>query len=795
MVSTEMDKSRDVRRGTSRFSRQQVNTNKQQQTRPNLLFGFAGGVVGVGGGGNFVCLEKAKREKIRRLSSVNGNTGSHSPCPNSNQHCETEMGSCCCDLSSDNRENQCPSHSRHSSSLITNSTNKRFKVPKKFLNDCNVVDHASVPRKLRSAMKKRSRESISPPSPDSQKLNHTLDGVESHKKDGVKKPKLNLKRGESNWSRKSTVPGPITKDEEEVAETLYALAGMFPDSDSMDKNKLSGESIEVKPSAPPEAVESPVTAIEVKQEDTNSVCCPQAAKSASPIDESSHEAAKLNSLNEPTIQDQPDLPDSKKSTTEPAISISQMRLNTTIPSKAKREPGAEKSSCFTGNFHVLSDQSLETGLKQHKQQVTTPFERKPEMAFGVTAFESQIAQQRMIKEPKKNGLALWPGLSSTVPLGARSPGFSQPSATKIPSWLDAAMCGPRPCSLESGSSTGKVSKVTMDKKSMKRCAAHVYISCIIRNLQMQDSEDSILQQSLQLKPHVGLKRTALLYPNNRSNLRNGINDTTPSSSSGNSVIDRNSCEARSGIQQPKMLHQDQPQVASASGMHTSKKQSFDFLSLLAGDIGKEANNSSNKAGKGIESLPQLQVPYLHSLPPHQPLVPFSIPPTRYSSSAHTDQLSTATAARQVQLQLPQCLSNPFCGPPYTSHSGVSKQHQHQQQQRLWATHLAAQYRPAGTSAVLTQYPSWQNGKPESSMLMPCAQTVIPPHSTLDAVGPKYHTVPQHLQPIIEISSSLPPARVKRQDHHHLPSVYEGTSGGLRAAGGPPPLQLLCNERL
>lgn len=37
---------------------------------------------------------------------------------------------------------------------------------------------------------------------------------------------------------------------------------MFPDSDSMDKNKLSGESIEVKPSAPPEAVESPVTAIE-----------------------------------------------------------------------------------------------------------------------------------------------------------------------------------------------------------------------------------------------------------------------------------------------------------------------------------------------------------------------------------------------------------------------------------------------------------------------------------------------------------------------------------------------------
>lgn len=780
-----MDKSRDVRRGTSRFSRQQINSNKQQQSRANLFVGSDGG------GGDFVCLEKAKKEKIRRLSSVNGNRGSPSPCPDSNQHFETEMGSsCCCDLSSDNRENQCPSHSQHSSSLITNSTTERLQILKKFLDDCNVVDHASVPRKLRSAMKKRGRESFSPPLPDSKKLNHTVGGVQSHRKAGVKKPKLNSKQGESDWSRKATVSGPITKDEEEVVETLYALAGMFPDGDSMDKNKLSGESSEVKSSPPPETVESPVTAIEVEREDTKSVCCLQAAETglSSTINESSNEASKLNSLKEPTTQDQPDLPDCKKPHMEPDGSNSQMRLNTTIPSLAKSEPDGDNSSCI-----VHSEQSLGTGLKQPKQQVTNLFERKPEMDFGVASFESQMSQQQMFKEPRKKGLALWPGLSSTVPFGARSPGSSQSSAAKIPAWLDAAMYGPKTGSLETGSSTEKVSKLTRDRKSRKRCSTHFYISSLIRNLQVQDNKDNILQQPLQLKPHVGLTQTALLYPKNCSNLRNGINGTIPTSSSCNSATDRNSYEARSGILPQTMLHQKQPLVASASRMNTSQKQSFDFLSLSAGGVSAEANNSSNKIGNTIESLPQLQVPYLHSLPQHQSLVPFSIAPTRYTSSAYREQLSTASAAQQVQLQLPQYPGNPFCGPPFTSHSGIAKQQQQQQQKRLWAAQVAAQYRPGGTSSVLTQFPSWQNGKPESSTLMPCAQTAFPSHSTLESVGPKYNTVPRNQQLKIAIPSSFPPTRVKRADHH-LQSVYE-ESGGAFCPGGPLPLQLLCNERL
>ncbi|KAK8551783.1 hypothetical protein V6N13_120216 [Hibiscus sabdariffa] len=751
MNKKEMDKSRDVRRGMTRFSRQQINTNKkQQQSRPNMLFGS------VAGAGEFVSLEKAKKEKIRRLCSVNGHRESPDPCPKSNTHCETEMGSsCCCDLSSDNRESQCLLHSPHASSPITNSATNIFKIPKKFFYDCNVVNHASVPRKLRSAMKKRSQESISLPLPDSKKTNHTRGGVEVHRKDDLKKQKLNLKQGESDWSNKSTVSGSITKDEEEVVETLYALAGMFPDGDSMEKNKMNGETIEVKPSAPPETV----TATEVRKEDTNTV-------PPSTLEDSTNNVAKLSSLNKTISQDQPDLPDSRKPHFEPDGTSSQMRPSGSFSFLARCEPEAYKLSCIPGDSHVLSELTLETGLKQ--QAVTNLFDRSAEMAIGVTAAESQMAQQHIIKEPGKNGLALWQNLA----LGSCTPSSSKSSANKFHAWLDDAIYGPRTFSLESGSSTEKVSKVTKDRKSTKRCVTHVYISCLIRNLQMHN-KDSILQQPPQLKSHSGIKQTVLLYPKDSSNLRNATNGNIPGSSSGHSGTSRNDYEARNDIQQTNMVYQEQPQVASASGRNTSNKQTFDFLSLSA------RGNSSNKVGNAIESLSQLQGkgPYLQSFQQHQSLVPFSIPASHYA-----DHLSMATATQQVQLQLPQYPSNPFCVPPYMSHSGVTKQ------QRLWA----APYKPGGTSTVLTQFPSWQNGKPESSTSMHYTQNGIPPFSSLDAVGPKYNTIPQKQLPKMAISSSLPPTKGKRSDHH-LTSIYEESNGRLRAGGTP--LQLLCNERL
>ncbi|XP_056847000.1 uncharacterized protein LOC108834832 isoform X2 [Raphanus sativus] len=86
------------------------------------------------------------------------------------------------------------------------NTEIQFNLPffSSLLQDTNGVDHhASVPRKLRSAaMKKRNLESV-------KKENQAMDA-------------------------KSIVRESITKDEKEVAETLYGLADMFTDSNFID---------------------------------------------------------------------------------------------------------------------------------------------------------------------------------------------------------------------------------------------------------------------------------------------------------------------------------------------------------------------------------------------------------------------------------------------------------------------------------------------------------------------------------------------------------------------------------
>lgn len=59
-----------------------------------------------------------------------------------------------------------------------------------------------------------------------------------------------------------TISGPITKDEEEVVETLYALAGMFPNDVASDKSKLDSEYLETDPSALPEPKETHTPVLE-----------------------------------------------------------------------------------------------------------------------------------------------------------------------------------------------------------------------------------------------------------------------------------------------------------------------------------------------------------------------------------------------------------------------------------------------------------------------------------------------------------------------------------------------------
>lgn len=745
-----MDKSRDIRRGGSRFSRQANNNNKQSGHK--LFSGFEGDA--------FVSLEKSKREKVRKLSAVNGRG---SPTPSS------EMG---CSALSD-RENECPSPSQ----LISiNDSTKRFKIPKKSFDDCNVVDHASVPRKLRSAMKKRNRDSVSPPLPESKRVNRTLGG-ESLQKDGVNLHKLNLKQRELQWSREGSTSGPITKDEEEVVETLYALAGMFPDNDPSNKNKVDCESLDGKLSSPPEIEKN--LASEGKKE-SSSVCPPEAvmATSSANLEISPDEAVKTNAMIRTTTEQLPDLPDSKSSST-PRVS-----LDVSLPLLGKTE-SSDKRPSISGNFHGLHGLTLEFGFKPSKPETNALTERKPETTFEATSIGVCLKQEHVTKETQKNGL------SSTFPLGDRSNGPSQPSTSKLPAWLDAALSSSKPSSSQNGASARKVSEVSKDGKTMKRCAAHVYVSRLIQRLQKPESKDSMPLQFIELKHQEEVKQAVEMPHQDFNKVTNGINGYRSSISL---TANRNPYEAGSSSHlQHKNLHQDHPPVAQAPGPRNLHKQSYDFLPSSAGNGDGEINNHPNKVGNTFGALSRHQIPYLHSFPQHQSSVPFSLPQARSTSSAYSDQLSLPDASAQGQMLLPPYLNNPFYG--YTSHQSMAKQQQQlQQQQRLWAAQLAANCRVSGTSAAMTQFPSWKSGKNESTAPMNGAHGIFPPPpSSLEALGSKYASITHHQQSLMPISLSLPPTKVKRQDHH-LPFGYEESGAGFRS-GGAIPMQLLCNERL
>ncbi|XP_013621243.1 PREDICTED: uncharacterized protein LOC106327602 [Brassica oleracea var. oleracea] len=110
---------------------------------------------------------------------------------------------------------------------------KSSKLLKKSLKESNGVvhPHASVPRKLRSAMKKRNLESVSNLSSPSKRLNRSITGIESLNMDLVNKENQETDAKAIVVSKSMM----ISKDEEEVAETLFGLADMFNEAGSVDK--------------------------------------------------------------------------------------------------------------------------------------------------------------------------------------------------------------------------------------------------------------------------------------------------------------------------------------------------------------------------------------------------------------------------------------------------------------------------------------------------------------------------------------------------------------------------------
>ncbi|XP_028078174.1 uncharacterized protein LOC114280055 isoform X1 [Camellia sinensis] len=300
-----MDKNRDMRRGgASRSSLANPQVIKQSGMNNN----FEGTVFS----------KKLKKERMRRLSVV-GKVNS----------------------SNENGEMGCAGSEFEDEIRNTTSISKRFRFPQNFFHECNTVDHASVPRKLRS---------------DKKETNHGTNGVELP---GIKKSRLNVVQPEDLDGSPSR---PITKDEEEVVETLYALVDMFPNNN---KNGLDGELGKPKSWPLPEGESSrPAcegSAAPEKEEDSKSLCLSTTSKAEavnpSLLEGSAHDSVEVKCLKESS---QPSFPNSTQLLTELDNTISQRNVQAMFP-MSMSEPICGKQACNSVGCNVQSELSLETG--------------------------------------------------------------------------------------------------------------------------------------------------------------------------------------------------------------------------------------------------------------------------------------------------------------------------------------------------------------------------------------------------------------------------------------------------
>ncbi|KAK7351754.1 hypothetical protein VNO77_11425 [Canavalia gladiata] len=722
--SPKMDKSGEAMRG---FSSAKRHTNKQESQSAS-----SGGRNLIPAGLNAVKFsEKSKKEKVRSLSAVAKALSSY------------QMG---CHLSDSHKPN-------------ATATNK-VKLPTKFLDNCNGVDHhASVPRKIRSAMKKRSRESILS---DSEKVNHKMNGMESPPKDGKKKSK---KRRSQYGLTRHVLPGPITKDEEEVVETLYALAGMFPYNGSNARSEPDGESL-------PENS----TVLE-DQEESQSADATIEASGATP--DAGEKSEKISSLNKIIGQKQTDFPGSEKFLAATYGTSSQINLQ----AMPVMMVGGNGGKVELHDPELSLEMGLNVPTQSHISQTGGQSDVEVQTAGGIDCKQ----EQRVIKHQKETeGSALWPGLSPWASAGT-SASYLQCSVAEAPvDWVNTAICASKQDLMESCSSGGKISEVVLHKNLRKRCAAHVHISHLIRSLEVpkrQMGKKPELYECYQMRVHQGSKCEVQMETHNLNWMRNG---NSSAAGIAHSVTTRNFHETKNSILQHRGHYHEISQTSPTPGVYGPHNQSFNFLYLSTGGNELKVNRSFNKGEGKLEPLSKSQVPYFPSLQQQHGLMPIQ---SQYTSTSFLDQLPVA--GPQVRLQQAHYYGTPLRGTHYSSTVSYKQQHQ-----SFWAVQLAAQCGSAVNCSITgrAQYPNWLSGRPDSCAASSCAQVILP-HSP-EALGSKITSISE--QQLLTLASSLTPSSRSTANGLgiHLPSsLCEESKGRFRSSCGTPSLQLLCDERI
>ncbi|KAL8172104.1 hypothetical protein V2J09_023908 [Rumex salicifolius] len=679
-----MKKSRNARRVLSRYSRHN-RINKKKLVISDLS------------GRGAALTVKSRREKRRRLSLI-GRSG--------------EMGS---GSKSDGQDDELPS---------STVSAKKLKSHKKIYEDCNGVDRASIPRKLRSVTKKRTCHNISESL--TYPKNHVNGFLLTTKKQGL------LKKPNSGVFN----PEYMSKDEKEAVEALYSLAGMVPRK---------------------------VTCLENKPDDE------------SPSEEQLHFKTLDDSLlssQGPQASDEVAEDTSNQISEELSGEINEiMQVGELGKSAPIRQPKLFQTkdnlnASLQANHQSLTKTSLWT-MKNNIEEREVLLSQRHSGSTGDLACQDK--HEHASTGGKKNGSISFPSLhlQPSHDSGAHDGFRSQYYATKIPYWLHTVASSSEPGLHPSNISHHNEAKVEKCSKRIKnRCPTHVYISHFIQLSQKAQGKEISLLETIQHKTSEGANLRVLETSSHPNPVIKESSKMVPDSHTRISIPSKNIPEGSNDTVMTlgRCSHgQDQP-ASLVHGSSTSTKRCFDFLSLSTGDLGTEPRIDFNRKRIPLAGLP---VPQLQPTIRYDSAAAFPLPPKLIQSNTYQSMRSAS-----ANLPIPQL-------PPYFSRSNqqdsnttsITKQQELQQQSQLhpmWMTQTATQFM-TGTMAP-SQIAYWQNPSQEPKTVQYTHAQIQSSHSSLLPGGhfPKcVQMSSQQNHQILRISAPFPPIQVNSQ-HSPVP---------------------------
>uniref|UniRef100_A0A803MV25 Uncharacterized protein n=1 Tax=Chenopodium quinoa TaxID=63459 RepID=A0A803MV25_CHEQI len=603
--------------------------------------------------------------------------------------------------------------------------------------------------------------------------------------------KFKLPRKQNGWSDHSsggTVSVEISKDEAEVAETLFALAGLVPhdgvhandkDEECLD-GKMSGLSKRQNNDAMPSSEGFFLLLFFLT---SNPMVLTEEPKTANPAPTTNgppRDSSKKRTVNESTLSWSKQLSEGRQMNPNSKVSVPPAHFQ--IPPLLRACD--ERQITHSTPFYCSTEQNLESRLNETNGEKFQFPKRESHINIGAVDFAaSKDRENATSSNCGANALTLRPSLGlgvdglhsqSATTIFPSSPGKA--SSSKIVSCKDTPSAGKVPYSINGG------------RKTWRRSVAHVYISHLIQVLQSSERRDTHPLDTSQLRP------SQCLSTGHASGNRDDLSTAFTAGHMFGSAADK-ICETANDVSVLPKKCQVEDQGRSLSGKCNSKEESYNFLSLSTG-AGTEVNKGGSVNRLGITMGAKDHVLQLHSVAEHNTYVPCSMPqnsfpPIRYGDHAAAVSAAPPSMPPQVHIQVPSYYSN-HCGPVPLGTARSTQLSHPKQQQQIWTAQLSAQFRP---SPLLSSHiANWQNSARDPHTMIPMQAHLSASRPSLETMGSKYlHISQQPQQQYLGLSPSLPMSNVKIQNSQ-LPSIRED-KGGRFHSGGVLPLQLLCNERL